>query len=104
MKNMKMRSKLIVLAVSIGLIPIILIGGISFAIGQNELIVAVSKSNNTFAELTKEQMNAYFYERTGDGNVIVNSKGIQDSLEIINNTTSIADEKASAYEVMDEQL
>lgn len=46
MKNMKLGRKLIVMSILIGLLPLVLMGGLSFWFARSELELAVEKTND----------------------------------------------------------
>lgn len=86
MKNLSMRMKLVVLAVLIGLIPIVAIGGLSYTNAKNELEVSALASNAIYADLTKQQLNTYFKERESDGRVLAHAKAVSEGIKAYNQT------------------
>jgi len=90
MKNLRMRFKLIVMAVAIGFIPMLIIGGVTNFSASEQLKTSILQTNTVFASLTVDQLKAYFAERKGDGIVIANSESI------IRNVASIENENLSA--------
>jgi signal transduction histidine kinase/DNA-binding response OmpR family regulator len=70
-RNMKIRTKLLVVAIAIGFTPVIIIGGVALFESRNAL------SNQAFAhlesvrELKKTQLEAFFIERKNDMHVLL---------------------------------
>lgn len=85
MKNIKMGTKLLLMAIVISFIPMIIIGGISNIAAEAEIEKSVLKINMVFATLTKDQLDVYFSERESDGNVIAGSQSIRRSLDFVTN-------------------
>lgn len=104
MKNLKMRTKLIVLSVLISLMPILAISSLIFQSASKELEKSIQKSNVVFSTLTKSQLTAYFNERKGDGNVIANSDSVVRSLEQLSDVNISNSTKLSAVKELEEFL
>jgi methyl-accepting chemotaxis protein len=104
MKNLKMRVKLIVLAIMVGLIPMIIIGGVTFFSADKELETAIYKTNNVFATLTRDQLIAFFSERKGDGSVIAASDSLVYTLRTIGDYSKSKEEKKEALTHMGDYL
>ncbi|MFZ7119560.1 MAG: methyl-accepting chemotaxis protein [Eubacteriaceae bacterium] len=104
MKNFKMRSKLIIMAVLVGFIPIIVISLMTFMTASNELETSILKTNTVFTTLTKGKLFSFFAQRMGDGRVIAHSDSVVESIEILASDLSNKSEKDEAYEKIDEYL
>ena len=83
MKNLKMRSKLIVLSLVTGVIPILIISVMFFVSSSKEIEKCVLNSNTIFSSLVKDQLNSYFDERIGEGNVVSKSENLVLGIEKI---------------------
>lgn len=81
--NMKMRSKLIVMFIITGLIPMIIIGFFSYRSAEDNIRQEVFKGQEVFLELTASQLNEYFDKRAGDGRVISQSKNIYEIMDVL---------------------
>lgn len=104
MKNLKMRMKLIVLALMVGVIPMLVIGGGTFFTANKELETAIYKTNKVFASLTSDQLIAFFSERKGDGHVIAASDSLVYTLGTVNDFSKSKAEKEEALLHMGEYL
>lgn len=104
MKNLNMRTKLIVLGIIVGLLPMVIVGIITFGSASNELTTSVLKTNTVFSTLTKDQLSSFFRERKGDGKVIAASDSIVASLEIVTNSSSNKAQKKEAKKKMENHL
>lgn len=83
MKNFKMKLKLLIMALIVGIIPLILMSSIIYLNMSKELQKSVLKANDVFLDLSKERMSAFFSERKGDGYVLAGSESISLNLEKI---------------------
>jgi methyl-accepting chemotaxis protein len=104
MKNLKMRFKLILIAMLTGLIPILIISLIIFLSASNELEKSILKSNTVFSTLTEERLASYFKECLGDGNVIASSDSVVDNLEKLSDPAANSSDKTHALEKLDKFL
>lgn len=104
MKNLTMRAKLIVMAIVVGLIPIIAISSMSYLTAKRELEDAVSKSTNIFSKLTREQLSTYFEERESDGRVLAASESVIENIKVFNKRNPSDAEKRKALENFDAYL
>ncbi len=96
MKNLKMRTKLILMSVLIGFLPIGIISFMAFNSANAELQSSVLKSNSIFSALTRDQLGSYFAERRGDGNVLACSESVEGSMEVLTDRTKGKSEKDTA--------
>lgn len=104
MKNLKMRSKLILLSIITGLIPILIISVLIFNSASTELEKSVFRSTNIFSKLTKEQLASYFSERKGDGIVIGNSDSVVLNMEKMVDQYTTPMQKKNAYHDLEDFL
>ena len=104
MKNLNMRMKLIILAIIVGVIPMIVVGVMTFVSARNELETSVLKTNTVYATLTKDQLTSFFQERKGDGNVIAGSDSVKVNMDILTSTSESQSEKDAALMQMDQYL
>lgn len=104
MKNLKMRSKLIILAVLVGFIPIISLSVITYNSANNELKKSVLKSNTVFTTLTSEGLSNYFQECMANGKVIANSDSVVKSMELLSNSSITQEKIDEAYHEFEDYL
>jgi len=84
MKNLSMRMKLIVLAILVGIIPVIILCTLAAISAQAEVEASVANGTNLYATLTSDQLNAYFDEREDSSQVLVLSESVIDNVKICN--------------------
>jgi methyl-accepting chemotaxis protein len=104
MKNLSMKVKLLLMALLIGIIPMISVGLMTFTSGKSELEDSVLKTNTVYATLTKDQLSSFFVERKGDGRVIAKSDNLIKSMEVLENQSSSIEERNIAIEDVDHFL
>ncbi|SCY29896.1 methyl-accepting chemotaxis protein [Alkaliphilus peptidifermentans] len=91
--NLKIKNKLLVLVVIAGLVPIILLSGLSIRIASNEIQMEVLMRNQLFTNLTVDRLNEYFYNREGDGDILAGSKMVRQGIERMNTFNTSQEEE-----------
>lgn len=104
MKNLKMKTKLIVMAFIVAVIPMVVVGVLTFTSASKALETSVLKTNTVFSTLTKEQLASFFGERKGDGNVIADADSVRRTLEVLESPGASQAEKQKALARMDAYL
>jgi methyl-accepting chemotaxis protein len=99
-----MRTKLIVFAIIIGLIPMVAIGAITYVASSSELSSAVINTNSVYGTVTKNHLNSFFEEREGDGNVIAGSDSVTVNLDIYTDGSQSMSNRTEAYKGIEEYL
>lgn len=89
-KNLKMGIKLISVVVLTGIIPLLVLGLISYTSATTELENSVLKTNTVFSTVAASRLESYFFEREGDGVVIATSKSIVDNVDILSRDNNTA--------------
>lgn len=84
LNDLKIHSKLIIMVLITGLLPIILLSGISINISSREIKQEIIKGNQLFTTLTIDRINEYFYNREGDGSTLAGTNTISKGMEILN--------------------
>ncbi|MBM7615008.1 methyl-accepting chemotaxis protein [Alkaliphilus hydrothermalis] len=84
LNNFKIRNKLLLMVLATGLIPIILLSGLSINNASSEIEKEVLKGNQVFTTLTQERINEYFYTREGDGKVLASSTIVREGVKKLN--------------------
>lgn len=97
MKNFKLRTRLIILALLVGALPILTISFVTLNASTAELEDAVLKSNSVFSTLTQENLNTFFDDVLSNGNVLANSDTLQRSIKTLTNEKSTTFDKNLAY-------
>ncbi|GAB6108565.1 methyl-accepting chemotaxis protein [Fusibacter bizertensis] len=78
------QKKLILMALFIGLVPILVLSIISIEKSTFELNQEVEKSTQLFTTLTKERIENYFGARQGDATLLSGSRIVRDGIEQLN--------------------
>ncbi len=104
MKNLKMRTKLILMITIIGILPMLALTGISSTIAAMELEDAVLKSNVVFSTLTKDQLSSFFAERLGDGRVIAGTDNVVSKTQTLSSPSGNVFGRRGAYDTLDDYL
>ena len=81
MKNMKLRDKLIVFGIVVGLIPMLIIGVINFKLASDGLNEEIAKSNQLVASMNQQKMEDYFLSRNSESKALVSNRLLQDGME-----------------------
>lgn len=84
LSDFKIHSKLLIMVLITGLLPIILLSGISINISSSEIKEEIIKGNQLFTTLTIDRVNDYFYNREGDGSTLAATRTIRDGVELLN--------------------
>lgn len=84
LNDLKIHSKLLIMVLITGLLPIILLSGISVSISSREIKREIIKGNQLFTSLTIDRIDEYFYNREGDGDTLASTNSISDGIEILN--------------------
>lgn len=92
MKNLKLRQKLIIFSVIVGLIPILIISIRTFSISSNGLEEEISNTSDVIVSINQQRMEDYFLSKNAESQVIVSNKLLQDNMETLLNDGTI-DEK-----------
>ncbi len=82
--NLKMHNKLLLLVLIVGLVPIIILSGISINNASKEIQREIIKGNQVFTTLTLDRINEYFFNREGDGSILAGSKTVTEGIERLN--------------------
>jgi methyl-accepting chemotaxis protein len=96
--------KLTIMAILVGLLPMIIVGAWSYSTASRELEKSILQTNTVFSAVTKSKLNTFFEERLGDGKVLASSESVTRSMEDINNPDSTADQLERANELMGKYL
>ena len=86
------QKKLILMALTIGLLPIIILSSISISRSSQEIKSEVEASTKLYAVLTKERIENFFNSRVGDATLLSHSSTIKEGIEGIN-TFSLSKEE-----------
>ncbi|WNF36754.1 methyl-accepting chemotaxis protein [Bacillaceae bacterium IKA-2] len=97
MGNLKMRTKLIIMFIVTGLIPIVILGFILENRAELQMRNAALQENNLFFALKSEAINNYYNERRGDGLLISGISDIVEGLEIIEEQGENSEEWQQKY-------
>ncbi|MDN5351182.1 MAG: methyl-accepting chemotaxis protein [Clostridiales bacterium] len=82
--SLKIRTKLILLVIVTGLIPVLALSYFSINRSDSEIRNEVSESNQLFATATKARMETYFHSREGESELLAGSRIVRDGLEQLN--------------------
>ncbi len=80
MKKLAFRNKLIIFALVIGILPLILIGLISYSKSSAALETSIFRGNGVFLDNAIIKIDNYFYERYGDAEVISKNPNILEAV------------------------
>lgn len=81
--KMSLKVKLIVLFLLVGLVPMGIIGLLSYNSAQGEIENEAYMKLDLFADIADDQLDAYFLERQGDATVLANTRDVYQSLNIL---------------------
>jgi methyl-accepting chemotaxis protein len=84
LNNLKIRTKLLVMVVLTGLLPIIILSWLNISSSSNEIKNAIFKGNQLYMTLTNERVNQYFHAREGDAKILAGSRIVSEGIEKIN--------------------
>ncbi|MFQ5686289.1 MAG: hypothetical protein ACE5GV_06470 [Candidatus Scalindua sp.] len=103
---MSIRTQLIIVFLAIAIIPILIIGYISFSAARNALIAARLDELESIADIKVDKIESFFLERRGDIRVIQDYYNIKTNLPIV---TEFADDRTNpvyekAKKMLDDQL
>jgi len=82
-RKMSLKFKLIALFLLVGLVPMAVIGLLSYNSAQGEIQDEAFEKLALFADLTEAQMNDYYSEREGDAVVLATSRDVYQSLNVL---------------------
>lgn len=82
MKNVKMSYKLMILVLAAGILPLIVGILFTYNIAKSELQDSVRNTNETFSNLTNQNLSTFFTERMGDGIVLASIGDVVNGLEV----------------------
>ena len=85
MSKMKLRTKLIIIFLIIGLLPLTLIGFISYNTAQGEISNEIYNSLNMYASITRNELNDYFQDWEGNIQVYAYNRSIYESMNVLEN-------------------
>lgn len=100
-----LRSKAILLAVTLGTIPVVSIGGLAYTVSSQSIISQISSAEKARAEETADKVNRFMGERYGDIQVIAKQSAFANpkvvSIVTLSEKASILDEYIRVYGVYD---
>lgn len=99
MKNLSMKNKLIIMAILIGLVPMIIISSMAYNTAKRELETAAFQKNEVFAELTTEQLNETFKAIEDNAGILSASSSLAEKIKIYNKKYVSGIEKTMAERV-----
>jgi len=97
---MKFKNKIIMLVIFISVIPIIVIGYLSYNTSSSDLEKEIYKTNGVILNLTQKKINAYFNERIGDAEIFSKTILVMDAIKRsknINQTNRFLKDITQAY-------
>ena len=80
-KNLKLRWKLILMFVITGLIPLLVLGGMSYRQARLNIKEEVTTGNRVFFNMTANQLNSFFEEREGNVRTLASSSTVYDTVQ-----------------------
>ncbi len=83
MKNLKLRTKLIIFSIIVGLIPMLAISIITFNSASRGLEDEISKSISVIASMNQQKMEDYFLSINAESKTLTNDLFLQETMEII---------------------
>ncbi len=90
-KRMSLKYKLIALFLLVGLLPMTVVGFLSYNSAQDEIREEAFLKLDLLADLIEAQMDDYFVEREGDAVVLATSRDIYQSLNILEQVDEVDD-------------
>ncbi|MBS7525888.1 methyl-accepting chemotaxis protein [Fusibacter paucivorans] len=100
MKNIKMGRKLIVMAVLIGLLPLIIMASLSFIYARIELETAVDKQTTIFSNLAIQKLNDHFESIKANAELASTTENVRNMLVASENPHATEADLKSAQEAM----
>jgi len=95
--KMTLRTRLLTLFLLLSIIPMAIIGTVSYIIASNEISTGVNGKLQTYGEKVQNAVNGFFDERTGDMSVLTANPLFYDSLEEFLDSSS-----TTAYNTLEE--
>lgn len=95
--KLDIQKKLILMALFIGLVPILVLSGISIQKSSYELNQEVEKSTELFTTLTKDRIENYFSARQGDAILLSGSRIVRDGVEQLNTFNTTDDQEKTIF-------
>lgn len=83
-RNLKLRSKLVLMAVAVSLLPIALVTTSNISNSAALIEDGVFSKNQLYIEMTQERINAYFKARKVDANILTTSQNVSHGIERLN--------------------
>ncbi len=84
LQDLKIHKKLLFMIVLTGLLPVIILSGISINNAGSKIKDEIFKGNQLYTTLTRERINAYFFTRESDAKLLAESRNISQGIEILN--------------------
>ena len=104
MKNLKLRSKLIVMFIITGLIPLLFVGGMSYRQARLNVEQEAIKGNKIFMNLTVSQLNNFFNEQEDDVKIIGSSSTVYGAINELSTYDKNSTEWDNSYQAIDQFL
>ena len=82
-KKLSLKFKLIALFLLVGLVPVIVVGMLSYNRAQEEIRDEVYRAIDMYAAIADSQLDDYFLEREGDVTVLATTQDVYQSLNIL---------------------
>lgn len=101
-RNLSVRKKIIVLFIITGLLPVIVVGWLTYAMAENNIRDAIFKGNDAFLKLTVSRLNNYFNEQMDDGWTFASSESVYKEFRTYFEIGENSDEWKEAYTKLDE--
>lgn len=83
-RKLSIQNKLIVLAILVGILPIVMMSFISVNSAGKDIKNEVEKGNLLYAALTNERIETYFNAREGEAAILANSMNVLEGLKRLN--------------------
>ncbi|OGO78050.1 MAG: chemotaxis protein [Clostridiales bacterium GWB2_37_7] len=93
LNNFRIRTKLLIMVILTGFLPIIILSWLNISSSSNEIKNAIFKGNQLYTTLTNERINQYFQAREGDAKILSRSRIVSEGIEKINSFNISEDEK-----------
>ncbi|MDF2892320.1 MAG: methyl-accepting chemotaxis protein [Clostridia bacterium] len=84
LNNFKIRTKLLVMLILTGLLPIIILSWLNISSFSNEIKNTIFRGNQLYTTLTNERIYQYFQAREGDAKILAGSRIVSEGIEKLN--------------------
>jgi len=91
-RNLKLRSKLVLMAVAVSLLPISFVTTTNISNSVGLIEEGVFSKNQLYIEMTQDRINEYFKARTVDANILTTSRNVSHGIERLNAFSADKDE------------